>query len=108
MFKKIQDLEEVESDIVYILIDGSDMFFSDSVHRHKLYIVEESEEYYKVSQSPIYKVSKKRVIKDDSESAYELIKARIEKGITKISKSFKNKYPDVIKKIKEEFPQYFI
>ena len=106
MIEKLKGLEKAEYKIGYILTTGYD-FYGGAYQRSKLSIIEEHENHYIAAQGPIYKIPKEEIIFGEKESAYEVLKLKIQNNIP-ISKSFKSKYPDLMEKISEEYPQYFI
>ena len=78
-----------------------------TIHKHIFHIVNETEDSYEVVQGPIIKISKSDLILDEVEATYKTILYRLQEGLG-ISKSHQNKYPELIEKVKIEYPQYFI
>lgn len=106
--KSINEYDKIDYDSVHVLLKAENNMINGKItlHNHKANIVKETEDYYEVTQGPIYRIPKSDVITEEEEAEFIVLKFRLENGLGISSKQRHDS--KLMERAKKEIPQYFI
>ncbi len=106
--KSINEYQKIEYPNIHILLKAENNMVAGKItlHNHSANIVNETEDYYEVTQAPIYRIPKEDAILDDEEANFTVLKFRLENDMGVSSKHRQDQ--ELMTRAQKEMPQYFI